>query len=321
MLEIKELTKRYGHRPAVENVSFSAGKGEILGFLGQNGAGKSTTMNIITGYISATSGSVSVNGLRLEDSPREYRRQIGYLPEIPPLYPEMTVGEYLSFVCEIKDVKPGRIKGHVEELCEMLQLADHRGRLIRNLSKGYRQRVGLAQALAGDPEILLLDEPTAGLDPRQIHEIQELIRYLGKEHTVILSSHILSEVAGVCSRAVILHHGKILAEDSLSHLTGPQQGFCLRVGCAPQEARQILTRIPGLTALEQLPAAEPSACDFCVTADPQTDIRREASLRLAQAGYPILMLKPVHSSLEETFLRLTSDEEENSHDLYMEKRD
>lgn len=311
MLEIKNLTKRYGNRYAIQDVSFSAKKGEILGFLGQNGAGKSTTMNIITGYISPSSGNVLINDMELQKSPREYRRQIGYLPEIPPLYPEMTVGEYLSFVCEIKEVNPKRIRSHVADLCEMLQIADHRHRLIRNLSKGYRQRVGMAQALAGNPEILLLDEPTAGLDPKQMHDIRMLIQQLRKDHIVLLSSHILSEVSDVCDRAVIIHHGHIVAEDSVTHLTHAQQSLWLRVGCDPTDAKQIFDNIPGIAKAELQPSVEEFTCDFHITAHPQADIRSTISLQLAQSGYPILLMKPLGSSLEETFLRLTSDKEEN----------
>ena len=310
LLEVNGLTKRYGSHYAIREVSFSVERGDILGFLGQNGAGKSTTMNIVTGYISATCGSVRLNGVDLMKSPAAYKRMIGYLPEVPPLYPEMTVREYLRFVCEIKDVQRRRIRRHVDEIGEMLNLTAHYGRLIRNLSKGYRQRVGLAQALVGDPEVIILDEPTVGLDPRQMIEMRNLIRWLGQKHTVILSSHVLSEVADVCNRVAIIHQGHIVVQDSMSHLTQGESRYpdrlMIRVQGAPAAARSVLEIIEGVKAVEELQSRELGACDFRLEIQKDTDVRSDVSFKLIQANIPILMLRPVNASLEEIFLHLTS---------------
>ena len=219
MIEIEHVSKRYGGKLAVNDATFTIGDGEILGFLGRNGAGKSTMMNIITGYISASSGRVLLDGYDILEQPREAKRRIGYLPEIPPLYVDMTVDEYLRFACKIKDVRSSQIKSHLDDVTELTRITDVRGRLIKNLSKGYRQRVGLAQALIGNPEVVILDEPTVGLDPRQIIEIRGLIRQLGEDHTIVLSSHILHEVADVCERVVIINQGQIVAQDTLENLT------------------------------------------------------------------------------------------------------
>ena len=310
MLEVNGLTKRYGNHYAIQEVSFSVERGDILGFLGQNGAGKSTTMNIVTGYISATCGSVRLNGIDIMKSPAAYKRMIGYLPEVPPLYPEMTVQEYLRFVCEIKDVQRRRIRRHVDEISEMLNLTDHSRRLIRNLSKGYRQRVGLAQALVGDPEVIILDEPTVGLDPRQMIEMRNLIRWLGQKHTVILSSHILSEVADVCNRAAVIHQGRIVVQDSMLHLTQGESRYpdrlMIRVQGAPAAARSVLEATEGVKAVEELQFGEPGACDFRLEIQKDTDVRSDIGRKLIQANMPILMLRPVNASLEEIFLHLTS---------------
>ena len=219
MIEIQNVSKRYGNKLAVNDVSFTIKKGEILGFLGRNGAGKSTTMNIVTGYISATSGKVTVNGHDILEDPREAKRCIGYLPEMPPLYMDMTVDEYLRFVCSIKDVKKSYVKTHLDDITELVRITEVRKRLIKNLSKGYKQRVGIAQALLGSPRLIILDEPTVGLDPAQVIEIRKLIRELGRAHTVILSSHILSEVQAVCQQILILSKGHLAAAGSLEELT------------------------------------------------------------------------------------------------------
>ncbi len=222
MIEIQNVSKRYGNKYAVKNATFTIQKGEILGFLGRNGAGKSTTMNIVTGYISASEGKVLVDGHDILEEPREVKRRIGYLPEIPPLYMDMTVEEYLRFVCAIKDVSMKNVRGHLNDICELVSIQDMRKRLIKNLSKGYKQRVGMAQALVGNPEVVIMDEPTVGLDPKQIIEIRKLIKQLGEDHTVVLSSHILHEVADVCERVVIINKGEIVAQDTLEHLTDPR---------------------------------------------------------------------------------------------------
>ena len=217
MIEVKNLTKSYNGNVAVDDISFTVGSGEILGFLGPNGAGKSTTMNILTGYISSTSGTAALDGIDILENPLAAKRKIGYLSEQPPVYLDMTVDEYLSFVYELKKSKLPK-KAHLGEICELVKIADMRKRLIRNLSKGYRQRVGLAQALVGNPPILILDEPTVGLDPKQIIEIRSLVKKLGKNHTVILSSHILPEVQAVCDKVVIINEGKIVADGTLESL-------------------------------------------------------------------------------------------------------
>ena len=219
MIEIQNVSKRYGNKYAVKDVTFTINKGEILGFLGRNGAGKSTTMNMITGYISSSAGRILLDGYDILKNPREVKRQIGYLPELPPLYMDMTVDEYLRFCCDIKGVARKYVTKHLNDICELTGLGEVRKRLIKNLSKGYKQRVGLAQALVGNPEVVILDEPTVGLDPKQIIEIRRLIRDLGEDHTVVLSSHILPEVADVCERLVIINNGQIVAQDTLENLT------------------------------------------------------------------------------------------------------
>jgi len=218
MIEVKNLTKRYGQNLALDRVSFTVEEGTIVGFLGPNGAGKTTTMNIITGYLSATSGEVTVSGKNILEEPNEVKKLIGYLPELPPLYMDMTVKEYLNFMYDLKKVKLPRQK-HIQEICELVQISNVYHRLIGNLSKGYKQRVGIAQALLGSPSIIILDEPTVGLDPAQVIEIRRLIRELGQGHTVILSSHILSEVQAVCTRILILSHGQLAASGDLASLT------------------------------------------------------------------------------------------------------
>lgn len=219
MIEIQNLTKSYGQIKAVDDISFTVEKGEVLGFLGPNGAGKSTTMNIITGFIPSTEGTVKVNGFDIMESPAEVKRRIGYLPELPPLYMDMTVSEYLNFAADLKNVSKRQKKSQMTDIMDLVKLTDVRGRLIKNLSKGYKQRVGLAQALMGNPEVLILDEPTVGLDPKQIIEIRKLIKALGKQHTIILSSHILPEVSAVCERVVIINKGKIAAVDTPENLS------------------------------------------------------------------------------------------------------
>ena len=231
MIEVKNLTKQYGSNLALNHISFSLEEGTILGFLGPNGAGKSTTMNIITGYISPTEGSITVDGFDTLENPLEAKKRIGYLPEIPPLYTDMTVKEYLNFMYDLKKVKLPR-KEHIEEICSLVKIDDVYHRLIANLSKGYRQRVGIAQALLGNPPVLILDEPTVGLDPKQIIEIRNLIKGLGRKHTVILSSHILSEVQAVCERVIVINRGSIVADgtpDSLAHSLSNENRLLLRL--------------------------------------------------------------------------------------------
>ncbi len=313
MIEIQNLSKKYGSKYAVQDASFTINKGEILGFLGRNGAGKTTTMNIVTGYISATSGRVLVDGHDILEEPREVKKRIGYLPEIPPLYVDMTVDEYLQFVCAIKDVSAKHVKSHLDDITELVRITEHRKRLIKNLSKGYRQRVGIAQALVGNPDTIILDEPTVGLDPRQIIEIRQLIKELGSEHTIVLSSHILHEVQDVCERVVIINQGKIVAQDTLDNLTkGISDSFRLRIRVEGPErdVQKTIRAIDGVKSIEAVGSKEAGSTDFIVESARATDLRRTIFHTMAKAGYPILMLRAMDIELEDIFLQLTSDEEE-----------
>ncbi|MDR2513694.1 MAG: ABC transporter ATP-binding protein [Christensenellaceae bacterium] len=310
MIEIKNVTKRYGANLAVDDVTFTINEGEVLGFLGRNGAGKSTTMNIVTGYISASSGQVLVDGMDILEEPREAKRHIGYLPEQPPLYMDMTVEEYLRFVCDIKEIRRQSQKAHLEDIYELVRIQDVRRRLIKNLSKGYKQRVGLAQALVGNPDVIIMDEPTVGLDPRQIIEIRRLIRDLGKSHTVVLSSHILHEVSDVCDRVVIINRGKIVAQDSLENLTkgiGEGTRMMLRVVGAEKPVQRLLRELPGVSLAEPMGVKEPGSVDFMVESQPGSDVRRQLGNALIAGGYPILMLQPMAATLEDIFLQLTNE--------------
>jgi len=308
MIEIQHLTKRYGDKIAVNDASFTIRKGEILGFLGRNGAGKTTTMNMITGYISASSGTVRLDGYDILDEPREVKRRIGYLPEIPPLYVDMTVDEYLRFVCAVKDVKSSMRRAHIADITELIGLGEVRGRLIRNLSKGYRQRVGMAQALVGNPEVVILDEPTVGLDPGQILEVRRLIRRLGEDHTIVLSSHILPEVADVCDRLVIIHEGRIVAEDSLEHLLQTEdeaRKIRLRIAGPEEKVAESLRTMAGVRRVDVIGTREKDSCDFLLYADGTRDLRPAVFQRMAERGWPILIQRPADLGLEEVFLRLT----------------
>ncbi len=248
MIEVKNLVKLYGDKRAVDDVTFTVQKGEVLGFLGQNGAGKSTTMNIITGYLSSTSGTVTIDGHEILEEPIEVKNRIGYLPEHPPLYLDMTVKDYLGFMFDLKKVKLPK-KQHIEEICNIVKIADVYNRVIKNLSKGYRQRVGLAQALLGNPDVLIMDEPTVGLDPKQMIEIRNLIKSLGERHTVILSSHILSEVQMICDRVIVINKGKLVADgtpDSLSQSMSTDHKLLIRVAGPQEEIKKLLQKIPGM---------------------------------------------------------------------------
>jgi ABC-2 type transport system ATP-binding protein len=311
LIEVKNLTKRYGQHTAIDNLSFGIQKGEIVGFLGPNGAGKSTTMNIVTGYISATEGSVSVGGKDVLEEPMEVKKQIGYLPEQPPLYVEMTVGEYLDFVANIKKVAR---KGRAEVLngiMDTVKILDHKDRLIKNLSKGYRQRVGLAQALVGNPPVLILDEPTIGLDPRQIIEIRNLIKELGREHTIVLSSHILPEVTAVCERVIIIHRGHIVASDSIDKLSADMSGghkLTVRVAGTEARALEAIRAVPAIRSAESLGSREEGSVDIYVEASPDQDVRRPVFYAMSKADCPILMMRSSDISLEDIFIQLTTDE-------------
>ena len=314
MIEVKNLVKLYGDKRAVDDVTFTVQKGEILGFLGQNGAGKSTTMNIITGYLSSTSGTVTIDGHEILEDPIEAKKKIGYLPEHPPLYLDMTVKEYLGFMYELKKVKLPR-KQHIEEICQVVRITDVYNRVIKNLSKGYRQRVGLAQALLGNPDVLILDEPTVGLDPKQMIEIRNLIKSLGQRHTIILSSHILSEVQMTCDRVIVINKGKLVADDTpdnLSHSMSTDHKLLIRVAGPKDEASKLLAKIPGMQEVSFVGERENGqAFDFSLEADKGLDIRREVFKRLAERDWTLLGMRSTELSLEDIFLQLTADDSGN----------
>lgn len=309
MIEVTNLTKRYGDHVAVDNLSFRVEKGQIYGFLGPNGAGKSTTMNIITGYIAASEGTVMIDGKDVQKEPEEAKRRIGYLPELPPLYMEMTVEEYLTFAAELKKVPKKERKEQIEHVMEMTQITDMRARLIRNLSKGYRQRVGLAQAILGNPEVIILDEPSVGLDPKQIIEIRDLIRKLGEEHTVILSSHILSEVSAVCDHIMIIAHGQLVASDSpegLQKLMSGSMELSLMVKGGAEQVRATIEGIEGVESIEIGDEVE-GLVKVKVVCKENTDIREEIFFCLADARLPIMEMTHTEKSLEDIFLELTGE--------------
>lgn len=308
MIEVKNLTKRYGSHCAVDDITFTVNEGEIVGFLGPNGAGKSTTMNILTGYLSATAGTVTVNGFDILDDPNGAKASIGYLPEHPPLYMDMTVKEYLDFMFDLKKCTFNR-KKHIEEICKVVKIENVYRRLIKNLSKGYRQRVGIAQALIGNPPILVLDEPTVGLDPNQIIEIRTLIKRLGKHHTVILSSHILSEVEAVCDRIVIINHGVIAADDTAKNLStrySDDKRLRLAVAGPHDDVKELLSRIDGVAKVQSLGQRETGVESFAIDPKEGADIRRAIFDRLSARNWPIYEMRSMEMSLEEIFIALTN---------------
>lgn len=307
MIEVSSLSKKYGNHLAVDDVSFSIQKGEVVGFLGPNGAGKSTIMNIMTGYLSLTAGAVSIDGYDIVSDPEEAKKRIGYLPEIPPLYTDMTVKEYLYFMYDLKKVKFPK-KPHIEEIARLVKIDNVYNRLIKNLSKGYRQRVGIAQALIGNPDLLILDEPTVGLDPKQILEIRNLIARLGRNHTVILSSHILSEIQEVCERIIIINQGKIVADDTpdnLSKSLSDDHSLVIRVKGTEAELIKILSAVPGVKEFRSIGSKEPGTVDFILEPKPGHDIRAAVSERLSERKKTLLSLRSNEMSLEQIFLRLT----------------
>ena len=313
MIEIKNLTKRYGQIRAVDDISLTIKKGEILGFLGPNGAGKSTTMNILTGYISATSGSVSVGGYDIMDSPREAKRLIGYLPEQPPHYYDMTVNEYLRFICDLKSVPLKQRRRQLDEILYLVKIGDMRDRLIKNLSKGYKQRVGVAQALVGNPQVLVLDEPTVGLDPKQIIEIRKLIGALRHEHTIILSTHILQEVNAVCSTVAVINKGKLAASGSVSDFTaaeGTVSKFMISVvgGSGKSEIQKVLQNVDGVRRVDFV-RVDKDAFIFNVESEKKSDVRRGVFNALAHANMAEIELRPVGRTLEEIFIDIVSKEQ------------
>ncbi len=310
MIEVEHLTKRYGPVTAVQDVTFQVHKGEILGFLGPNGAGKTTTMRVLTGYMPATEGRVAVVGHDVFEHPVEAKRRTGYLPETPPLYPDMTVREYLQFVAKIKGVPAGERKARVEKVMARTWVADMAGRACGKLSKGYKQRVGLAQALIHNPDVLILDEPTAGLDPKQIIETRRLIKELAGDHTIILSTHILPEVSQTCDRVVIINKGRVVAVDTPDNLTRRLRGsetMFVQVDSADAAASgEALARVPGVVRVTQAEGAEAA---FEVESEAGRDVRRDLARAVVSGGHSLLELRPMRVSLEDIFLSLTTEEQ------------
>lgn len=309
MIEVKNLTKRYsGGRPAVKDISFKIDKGEIVGFLGPNGAGKSTTMNILTGYLSATSGSVRIGGFDVLQQPNKAKAKIGFLPEQPPLYIDMTVEEYLNFVFELKKVRLDRAR-HIEEVCRLVKIEEVYRRVIRNLSKGYRQRVGIAQALIGNPEVLILDEPTVGLDPKQIVEIRSLIKRLGKDHTVILSSHILSEIQAVCERIIIISNGSIVADDQTENLSkgfSENSHLTVQIEGDKEECLKALRGIDSVSEVTVTGQKDENIFEYYIETKKNADRRREVFGCAVKNRFVILAMQDSSMTLEEIFMKLTS---------------
>ena len=313
MIEVKDLVKKYGSHLAVDHLSFTLESGKIYGFLGPNGAGKSTTMNIMTGYLGATQGSVLIDGHDILKEPEEAKKHIGYLPELPPLYMDMTVQEYLEFAAELKKLPKEKRESDISEVMKLTRLQDVSDRLIKNLSKGYKQRVGLAQAILGFPEIIILDEPTVGLDPKQIIEIRELIRTLSKKHTVILSSHILAEVREVCDYILIISKGKLVASDTPENLELLRNGASsleLEVKAAPETARAILSIIDDIDAMEMYSENE-NLTRVKLETKNGADIREAIFYAFAEEKCPLLEMKTAKASLEDIFMELTQKEESN----------
>ena len=311
MIEVRNLTKNYGSKTAVNNISFKAEEGQVLGFLGPNGAGKSTTMNILTGYISSTEGQAFINGVDILEDPIKAKSFIGYLPEQPPLYYDMTVDEYLNFVYKLKKCTLPRIS-HLNEICDIVKLNDVRKRLIKNLSKGYKQRVGFAQALVGNPKALILDEPTVGLDPKQIIEIRTLIKKLGKNHTIILSSHILPEVQAVCDRIVVINKGRIVADDNAEALArnlSADHKLILHIEGGSEEVKKLLSSVSDVERVFVGRQLDEKVYEYHLEAKEGVDVRREVFKKLASRNYPILMMRSSELSLEEVFLKLTTGDE------------
>ena len=307
MIEVRNLTKRYGDKLAVNDISFTVEDGEILGFLGPNGAGKSTTMNMLTGYISSTSGQALINGVDILEDPIKAKENIGYLPELPPLYQDMTVKAYLNFVYDLKKCKLPR-KAHLRDVCDLCKVTDVQNRIIKHLSKGYRQRVGMAQALVGNPKVLILDEPTVGLDPRQILEIRTLIKKLGKNHTVILSSHILPEIQAVCDRIIIINKGVVVANDTTDNLSKnitTDHRLTLRVEGKKDEIIKALRNIEGIKYVRADMEREPGVFEYELEAAAGMDIRREVNRILRENDWPILMMRASDMTLEDIFLKIT----------------
>lgn len=322
MIQVKNLVKRYGDHKAVDDLSFMIEKGKIYGFLGPNGAGKSTTMNIMTGYLAATEGEVLIDGHDILAEPEEAKKHIGYLPEIPPVYLDMTVYEYLKFVAELKKIPKAERETQIEDIMEMVKITDMENRLIKNLSKGYRQRVGLAQAIIGYPDIIVLDEPTVGLDPKQIIEIRELIKTLGENHTVILSSHILSEVSAVCDYVMIISHGKMIASDTPENLREMMVGSNTLEITVKGDRGKIVSEfatIPGMDDIKYVDSEEEGCTDVTIQTPKSIDLREQIFFKMAGQNCPILKMHNTTISLEDVFLELTENPDMISKDLNLDK--
>lgn len=322
MIKIEHLVKNYGPNCAVDDISLEIKKGEIVGFLGPNGAGKSTTMNILTGFLSSTEGTVEIAGINVLDDPLGVKKHIGYLPEQPPLYLDMTVEEYLNFTYELKNCKLDR-KKHIAEVCETVKIKDVYKRLIKNLSKGYRQRVGIAQAIIGNPEIIIFDEPTVGLDPKQIIEIRNLLRSLGKDHTVILSTHILQEVQAVCDRIIIINKGKIVADEQTENITravNSNRRFQIKI-CGPQkEVLAMLKSKPGIIYAEQLASRDGDAYIYNIESEADVDIRKSLFYTLSEKNWPLVGMEPLGMSLEDIFVAIVDQTEAPKQRDYKKER-
>ncbi len=317
MIEVKNLTKKYGNHIAVDNLSFKVEKGRIYGFLGPNGAGKSTTMNIITGYLAATDGTVTIDGKNIQTEPELAKSKVGYLPELPPLYADMTVKEYLDFVAELKNVPKAERASQVEKVMEETHITDMSGRLIRNLSKGYKQRVGMAQAILGDPDVLIFDEPSVGLDPKQIIEVRDLIRKLGEKHTVILSSHILSEVSAVCDHVMIISKGKLVAAGSpeeLQNMMGGKAEIEITVLGDASKAADVLKKTAGVDEVIADGRDDKGNGKLRVVSAVDVDAREAVSLTLAENRIAVMGMERREKSLEDIFLELTSQDEVKADD-------
>ena len=308
MIEVKNLTKRYGNHLAVDHLNFTVESGKIYGFLGPNGAGKSTTMNIMTGYLGATEGQVLIDGHDILKEPEEAKKNIGYLPEMPPLYFDMTVLEYMKFAADLKKIPRNQKDKQIKEVMDMVKISDMRNRLIKNLSKGYRQRVGLAEAIMGYPEVIILDEPTVGLDPKQIVEIRNLIRTLGQNHSVILSTHILSEVQSVCDRVVIINNGKLVADErteDISTIVGGNRRVSVKI-CGPSEqVNSAIRNLHGVQRVEILSEHELDSSSYIIESAPGIDIRKPLFKLLAQNDWPLIESKAIGISLEDIFISMT----------------
>jgi ABC-2 type transport system ATP-binding protein len=308
LIHVQGLTKRYGDKLALDNVSFDVKSGEVLGLLGLNGAGKTTAMNILTGYIGATSGSATIDGYDISREPLKAKRVIGYLPEQLAFYSDMRVREFLDFVCDLKQVRVQR-KEHLTTICERVGIAHMAGRLIRNLSRGYRQRLGFAQALIGDPKVVILDEPTSGLDPSQIVEIRALIREIGRTRTVIMSSHVLSEIQALCTRVVVLHRGRLVADDApeaLGRSLGSANRMVARIQGQPERVQAALNRVAGIARVVVLAQREPNAYEYTIEGARDRDIRADVFRALARADLPLLDARSGEDSLEQVFLSLVA---------------